>query len=49
MGVLCEMWEIPKEGKMRVYGEKYSVGKFKEFYLEDNMLNEVSEVLAKKG
>ena len=47
-GVRCETWEIPKEGKMRVYGEKYSVGEFREFYLEDNMLNEISKVLAEK-
>ena len=47
-GVRCETWEIPKEGKMRVYGEKYSVGEFREFYLEDNMLNEISEMLAEK-
>jgi len=47
-GVMCETWEIPKEGKIRVYGEKYSVGRFREFYLEDHMLNEISEVLADK-
>jgi len=47
-GVICEKWEIPSEGKMRVYGEKYSVGRFKEFYLKDHMLNEISEVLSDK-
>ena len=48
MGVICEKWEIPEKGKIRVYGEKYSVGRFREFYLDDNMLNEISEMLAEK-